>query len=148
MLALSNGCASGAGKWPETLLFPRMSGPVAALARSRGRNADSLDLPDFDGRSITPTAASAAVSAAFTAAAITAPVGLGNPWLGFVDGKPPSFVFLFVQCLDRRLGLVVRIHFNKTEALASAGVTVRDHLGVCTVPNSPNHDSRSVRVTE
>ncbi len=94
----------------------------------------------------TPAATTTTAVATTAAAATTTAPGLAR--LGLVHGQPPSVVFLIVQALDRRLRLGLRVHLDKAEALATAGVTVGDHLGVCTVPYWANQLSRSVEFTE
>ena len=74
--------------------------------------------------------------------------GTGYPWLGFVHREPPPVVILIMESLDRCLSLGVRVHLDEAEPLAASRVTVRDDLGICTVPNGVNHSCRSEEVAE
>jgi hypothetical protein len=70
-------------------------------------------------------AATTTATAVTTTAAATAPAFLG---LGFVDSESTAIMFLAVDSGDRCLRFSIAAHFDKTEALASAGVTVSDDL--------------------
>ena len=72
----------------------------------------------------------------------------GLAGLGLVDREPTAVVFLVVEALDRRLGLGLGVHLDEAEALAAAGVTVLDDLGICTVPYWANQLFQVGRVTE
>ena len=79
---------------------------------------------------------------------ITAAGGTCYTRLGLVHRKLPPVVLLFVEPLDRRLGLIVGLHLDEGEAFAAARGTILDDLVLCTVPYWPNHCSRSEWVTE
>jgi hypothetical protein len=71
------------------------------------------------------TAAATTTAAITTTAAATAPAFLG---LGFVDSESTAIMFLAVDSGNRRLRFSIAAHFDKTKALASAGVTISDDL--------------------
>src|SRR5262245_21976091 len=89
--------------------------------------------------SIAATAATA-VAAASTAAATTPAVATAAATttaatralfarLGFVDGQRAAIVLLAVERGDRGLRFGVAAHLDKAEALAAAGLAIRDYLG-------------------
>ena len=95
--------------------------------------------------SITTTAASATTAINATTSEAD---GTGYPRLGFVHRETTPVVILIMESLDRCLSLGVRVHLNEAEPLAAARVSVRDDLGVSTVPNGVNHSCNSEEVAE
>jgi hypothetical protein len=73
----------------------------------------------------TTAAATTTTTAVTTTTAATTPAFLG---LGFVDSESTAIVFLAVDSRDGCLRFGIAAHFDKSEALASAGVTVSDDL--------------------
>jgi len=76
----------------------------------------------------TTAAASTAVAAAATTTASATTASLFAR-AGFIDGKCAAIVLLAVERGNRRRGFLVRGHFDKSEAFASAGVAIVDDLG-------------------
>jgi hypothetical protein len=74
------------------------------------------------------TAAAATVSAAASAATATASAGTLFARAGFVDGQCSAIVLLTVERRHRGGRFLVRGHFDKSEAFASAGVPIIDDL--------------------
>lgn len=74
------------------------------------------------------TAATAAVAAETTAAAAEA-AGTLFTWTGHVDDHVAAAPRLLVQTFDSSLGFDVRSHFDKAEALGTAGIALHHDLG-------------------
>jgi hypothetical protein len=103
--------------------------PIASAAAAFAATAAAASVA----AAATAAAAAAATTAAAAAEAATAAATAATPAVfaraGFVDGEGSAAVLLAVQGRDRRLGFVIRAHFDEPEPLRAAGVTVVDDLG-------------------
>ncbi len=77
-------------------------------------------------RLITTAATAAATAITTTTTAAAASIFAGTR---FIYRERATVVFFFVQALDRGLRFLIAAHFNEAETLASACVTIGNHLG-------------------
>lgn len=75
------------------------------------------------------TAAAAATAAAATASISATAITTAFAGLGFVDGQRATIEFLLMQTGNRFTGSILFLHFDKTEALATAGFAILNHFG-------------------
>jgi hypothetical protein len=120
------------------VLQKRFLEPVGAESNTVGEGYLSRDIIYWAGLGENSIASAATAAASTTSAAATAVAAASTTsaaattvfaWFGFIDRQRATVVFLAVEPLNGRLGLLIAAHLYESESLATAAFAILDYLG-------------------